>query len=259
MTTPIFVVFEGIDGSGHTTQAKLLTERLIKLGKKAEFTFEPTDSPIGKLIRKCLSGEFVCTQPETLAAQFLLDRYEHYWGKIVPWIEEEKIVVCDRYHLSWEVYQGQSLTKEWLAGIYRYLAAAPPHLTILLDMAGKEEEAMNRVDARGGTKEIYEKIEFQKKIAGEYLKLARHLRTSTVCTAVLDATLPIEKIADEVLILAQSVMECVKEHNDLLNVESHNSSFTPTGISAIYWKSVWARDHYYTRKLLHDETMEQKY
>lgn len=245
---PIFVVLEGIDGSGHTTQATTLAAKLQKEGVPSELTHEPTDAPIGRLIRGYLSGQYKATQPETIATQFLIDRYEHYWGQIVPWLESGKTVVCDRYHLSWEVYQSQSLTREWLDGINRYLTAIPPHLTIVLDMTGNEEEAMKRVDARGGTKEIYEKLEFQKEISAKYTNYAQRTNTSTVCTAVIDATLSIEHIANEIWTLATSVQDYVKEYNDLLNESMENKSFTPTGVSAIYWKSVRAREHYLNRR-----------
>lgn len=152
-----FIVFEGIDGCGKTTQAKLIAEKL-----NANFTFEPTDGKIGKSIREILSGS-KC-QKETLALLFAADRVEH-----VLKIEEDlkkSHVVSDRYVYSSIVYQmSQGIPKDFLYTINNY--AKTPDLVVLLDV--DLNEALIRMESR--EKEIFEKIEIQKKIKEGYYNL----------------------------------------------------------------------------------------
>jgi len=147
-----FIVFEGIDGCGKTTQAKLIAEKL-----NAKFTFEPTDGKIGKSIREILSGS-QC-QKETLALLFAADRVEHVFN-----IEEDlkkSHVVSDRYVYSSIIYQiSQGISKDFIYTINDY--AKTPDLVVLLDV--DLNEALKRMESR--EKEIFEKIEIQKK----YLK-----------------------------------------------------------------------------------------
>ncbi|MBA2840185.1 dTMP kinase [Methanococcus maripaludis] len=152
-----FIVFEGIDGCGKTTQAKLIAEKL-----NANFTFEPTDGKIGKSIREILAGS-KCNK-ETLALLFAADRVEH-----VSKIEEDlknSHVVSDRYVYSSIVYQmTQGIPKDFIYKINDY--AKIPDLVVLLDV--DLNEALKRMESR--EKEIFEKLEFQKKIKEEYYNL----------------------------------------------------------------------------------------
>jgi len=153
-----FIVFEGIDGSGKTTQAKLLAKRL-----NGTYTCEPTNGEIGELIRKILSGK-KC-EKETLALLFAADRIEH-----VKKIEEkvkEGHVICDRYVYSSLVYQStQGIEESYILEINKH--AKRPDVVILLDV--DLEIAMKRMEHR--SKEVFEKREFLKKIREKYLELA---------------------------------------------------------------------------------------
>ncbi|WP_459200908.1 dTMP kinase [Methanococcus sp. CF] len=152
-----FIVFEGIDGCGKTTQAKLLAEKL-----NAVFTFEPTDGKIGKAIREILAGS-KC-QKETLALLFAADRVEHV-SEIEEYLKKSH-VVSDRYVYSSIIYQmSQGIPKEFIYGINDY--AKTPDLVILLDV--DLNEALLRMESR--EKEIFEKIDIQRKIKEGYYNL----------------------------------------------------------------------------------------
>ncbi|ABR54266.1 dTMP kinase [Methanococcus vannielii SB] len=153
-----FIVFEGIDGSGKTTQAKMLAEKL-----NAEYTCEPTTGKIGRTIREVLSGS-ECKK-ETLALLFAADRVEHV-SEIEKMLQKSH-VVTDRYVYSSIIYQTmQGISKEFIYSINFF--AKIPDIVVILDV--DTEEALKRMEFR--EKEIFEKIEFQKKIKQEYHKIA---------------------------------------------------------------------------------------
>jgi dTMP kinase len=103
-----FIVFEGLDGSGKTTQLKLLSKRLEeRSGEGSVFvTREPSDNPVGSLIRSALRGE-ISLEAGTIALLFAADRCEHLAGEIIPNLERGRAVLCDRFYLSNLAYQGR--------------------------------------------------------------------------------------------------------------------------------------------------------
>ena len=100
------VVFEGIDGSGKTTQAKLLYEHLIKKGLTVVLSKEPTDSIYGQKIKKLAQGERDLTKPLDEYRLFVNDRKIHVENLIKPALQQKKIVILDRYYFSTIAYQG---------------------------------------------------------------------------------------------------------------------------------------------------------
>jgi dTMP kinase len=167
----LFVVLEGIDGSGTTTQARRLVRRLRRRGHSATFTFEPSSGPIGKHIRKCLHHEIVAT-PQNIALMFASDRLDHYEHTIAPLLDQGHIVVCDRYVMSSLAYQSVEGSNKWVASINRY--APRPDLTILLDVS--VDVAAGRRRARGGNKELFDLRRFQRQVATNYRLLAKSKR-----------------------------------------------------------------------------------
>lgn len=157
MSRPLFIVFEGIDGCGKSTQLRLLCERLAAHGRAPFPTAEPTDSATGKMLRAALSGADPRTAAE-MAALFTLDRIHHNKAEngIENSLAEGFDVVCDRYYYSSLAYQGSLTDYEW---VRRMNCDCPeirrPDLCIFLDMSPKA--ALSRIGSRGEATEIYEK------------------------------------------------------------------------------------------------------
>jgi len=101
----LFIVFEGIDGTGKSTQVRLLAEKLRKLGYAVVETREPTDSPYGQKIRELFTDRTSVSQDEELQL-FIADRDQHVREVITPALSDGCIVVSDRYYLSTVAYQG---------------------------------------------------------------------------------------------------------------------------------------------------------
>ena len=151
-----FIVFEGIDGAGKSTQIALLKKALLKMGYTVHQTAEPTELDTGKMLRAALSGKQERTACE-MATLFTLDRIAHN-KEIGAAVEKGEIVICDRYYYSSLAYQGSLCDYEWVKGMN---VGCPeirrPDLCIFLDLAPKD--AIARITARGEATEIYEKEE----------------------------------------------------------------------------------------------------
>ena len=193
--TPNFVVFEGGDGSGTTTQLSLLGERLKHREKPAVFfTFEPTDQPIGLIIRKILKKELTVT-PQTLAMLYAADRNEHTYGSngILEHINRDYLVVSDRYVMSSLVYQGIECGFELPYSLNSRFPA--PQVMIFFDI--EPEIALNRMKVRN-SQEIYDYQEFQAKVRTQYLSLMDIYRKIGVRVEIIDASKNEQEVADEV-------------------------------------------------------------
>ncbi len=178
-----FIVFEGLDGAGTTTQSKLLAQ---KLG--AVHTFEPTDSAIGKLIRSILRGEVEVDQ-QTLVYLFIADRNQHV-NYIKKTISEGQTVVCDRYLFSSLAYQSLSADFEF---VYNLNKAFPlPETLFFIDTP--INECQNRISKRNGNKEIFEGTEIQGTILSNYYKGLKLYGDNGFKYHVLDGLLPIDDL-----------------------------------------------------------------
>jgi dTMP kinase len=173
----VFVVVEGIDGSGSTTHTKLLGKALRQRGLGVVETCEPSAGPIGGLIRQVLQRRlFVAdaTGPRdfawsTMALLFAADRMDHLDSTIVPALREGKIVLSDRYDLSSLAYQSVTAPNgEKVVPWIRELNAAAlrPDLTIVIDVPVEVAEERRR--SRGGVEEIFESRDLQTRLCAVY-------------------------------------------------------------------------------------------
>lgn len=169
MSKSLFIVIEGIDGAGTTTCAKSLVNDLNNNGIKAYFTCEPTDSNIGKLIRKSLSGEGIgafdnIIDSQTMSLLFAADRRDHYVNEIKPRLENKIIVICDRYVYSSLAYQGKDCSQRWISEIN--CCVPEPDIVFYIDV--DYETAFKRRENRKNQKEIYETEVFQRELINRY-------------------------------------------------------------------------------------------
>jgi dTMP kinase len=158
-----FICIEGLDGSGKTTQAKLLAKKLRK-SHNAVYTAEPSQGKIGTFIRKrCLYGEKRLSSIIE-ALLFAADRIEHVETEVRPALHQGKLVISDRYLYSSIAYQGAAgLSLEWIEKINEH--ALRPDLAVFIDVAPKT--AIHRLKPN---KSLMENMETQQKVRKIYLK-----------------------------------------------------------------------------------------
>lgn len=191
-----FVALEGIDGSGTTTQASLLTSWLLEQGRAVRLTREPSDGPIGSLIRLILKGRVTSgvagtpVDPGAIALLFAADRLDHIDTVIAPAMASGACVVSDRYVASSLAYQSIDLDIAWVKSIN--LMARQPDLTIFLRLDASV--AIDRIAKRQGTEpDLYETLLVQQKVAQRYEEL---LAEGAMANArVLDGTKPVSELA----------------------------------------------------------------
>ncbi len=165
------IVIEGMDGSGKTTQAKLLKKYLESKGYPVVLLKEPTDGPKGRLIRMKLENGNV--DQFDLMRLYAEDRYENVTNNIIPALNDGKIVIVDRYVPSSLVYQ--SINGPSLEQILEANRFAPiPDMVIIIDIA--EEEAIRRMQNENKRRDAFERKEFLKKVKEKYLTLPQELK-----------------------------------------------------------------------------------
>jgi dTMP kinase len=180
----LFIVIEGIDGAGTTTQGDRLTARLQK-SRKVYFTNQPSSGPAGMLIRLALARRLIGPHlayhdprepppserseldPYTMALLFAADRADHLATQIEPNLRRGKIVICDRYILSSLAYQGLELPLEWLIEVNRFFRT--PDLTFYLDIT--IDHARLRMRSARWAKDLYEDEWRLRQVREKYLEL----------------------------------------------------------------------------------------
>jgi len=184
-----FITFEGIDGSGKSTVSKVVYDKLKSDGHNVVLTYEPTDSTIGKFVQKCIkTGD----DPFVTAFTFIADRIQHC-KKIKQWIDDGKIVLCDRYAESTYAYQGAQLENtinnsiKWLQDLSKDRILIPER-TFLFVIPPKDSLA--RIQNRD---ELipFERLSFLKKVHKNYLAVSKGKRFFQ-----LDATKKIDELVD---------------------------------------------------------------
>ena len=173
-----FIVLEGLDGCGTTTQTALLVKKLEEAGIQAASTREPTDGSIGRFIRSVLQKK-ESVDPFTLALLFSADRNEHVFGKngIAEQAEAEKKVICDRYLFSSLAYQSLFMDFETVAGLNKFYPLP---------------------EYRGEEAELFERLELQRKIDANYKKSLALLSDSAMKTIIIDGRGSIQDIHSQI-------------------------------------------------------------
>ena len=155
-----FIVFEGIDGSGKTTQCRLLCEKIRAAGQALHVTKEPTDRPIGTLLRQFLENKYK-TDERAMAMLFAADRLDHIVNDqngLLPIIQNGVHVVSDRYYLSSYAYQSVSMPMPWVLAINAQNAALlRPSCHVFIDVS--PETAIARLRQSRPDIQLYETMD----------------------------------------------------------------------------------------------------
>lgn len=190
-----FIVFEGLDGAGTTTQARRLLSRLQASGLEAALSNEPTGGDLGRVIRRILRGEYQPGGPyqeRITALLFAADRLDHVGAHVEPLVAAGAQVISDRYVGSSLAYQSSFCDPGWVAELNRY--AVTPDLTIFLDVA--PELGLERVSARAEARERYEALATQVAVHEAYHRWLAGLDPAAV---IIDGALPLEQVTAAVL------------------------------------------------------------
>ena len=190
--TGLFVCFEGGEGSGKSTQSRLLQRWLEEQGHVVVLTFEPGDTPVGRRLREIvLSPDTGALSPRTEALLYAADRAEHVDSLVRPALERGEVVVMDRYVDSSLAYQGAGReldvadverVSRWATGDLR------PHLTVVLDL--EPEQGLGRFAGRDRMEG--ESLEFHRRVREAFLRMAA---ADPDHYLVLDARSPVDEIA----------------------------------------------------------------
>lgn len=173
----LFIALEGIDGSGKSTQTKLLTEQLTARGHKVYSTFEPTNNQIGKLIRDILRGNTKADH-RVIAGLFVADRLDHLLNEeygIVKKLDEGYTVIMDRYLFSSYAYQGAHMDIDWVIQANAMSAQIlRPDVNIFIDVS--PEVSMHRVHTNRENVELFETLDGLKLVRSKYMEAFEKLK-----------------------------------------------------------------------------------
>ncbi len=205
------IVFEGIDGAGTTTQAQRYAEHLTTKRRLVYVTRQPSDGPIGSLLRLGLAGRVrlgASNQAQAMALLFAADRLDHLAHEIEPYLRDGYIVLCDRYDLSSITYQTATARPdtnpngdfaEWVRSLNRF--ALRPDATVILEVS--PERAKRRRRDRLGAPELFEQDDLQERLARLYQQAEKLLPEDKLLR--IDG----DKSIDEVAIAVQEALSPV--------------------------------------------------
>ncbi|WP_291729586.1 dTMP kinase [Leisingera sp. F5] len=203
----LFITFEGIDGSGKSTQCRLLAEALQDAGRDVVLTREPGGSPGAEEIRRLvLEGDPDRWSAETELLLFMAARRDHLERTIEPALTAGKVVICDRFADSTRMYQGVSRgdLRPAVDQMHKLMIGREPDLTLLIDM--DPATGLARAKGRQGKEERFEDfgIGLQEKMRAGFLALAQEFADRF---RVVDGARPLEEVAADVRRLADEALE----------------------------------------------------
>ncbi len=194
-----FIVIEGLDGSGKSSQVDLVIKYLQDMGKEVVVTREPTtESESGRKVRQALKGEIVIADPLELQALYVQDRKEHLENKVIPALQAGKYVVSSRYAFSTFAYgHSDGLDVDLLVQMNDNFLL--PDLTIIVDVS--PESCIERIESRGEEVELFEKLDKLQKVNEVYKKIPKMFEQ----VVVVDGERSIEAVSND-------VKEILKKH-----------------------------------------------
>jgi len=198
--SPLFIVVEGIDGAGTTTQGDRLCEALRRSGRKVHRTREPSDGEIGQLLRRALRHQLphpLCARQ--VALLFAADRLDHCRNEIAVALARGEFVVCDRYlgsSLTFQVIDGGgAFDAAWVRSLNQPILV--PDLCLLIDVP--VDVSLARIMARGKPIERFEVAATLARVRQRYLDVFAHETAGLGAVAVIDGTPMADAVASEVL------------------------------------------------------------
>ena len=216
-----FIVVEGLDGSGLTTQTALLRDWFLAHGREAVATKEPSEGPAGAVVRWALTrrlgypphrqhGALHADSPgaweplgdDVLALLYAADRLDHVRQEITPRLERGVTVVCDRYRLSSLAYQALGADAAWVAALNS--RAPAPDLTIFL--AVPVEVCAERMARRRGTVELYEETTKLRRIRANYDRLIAAAQAAGERVVIVDGSGTVEAVHAAVSTACQAAL-----------------------------------------------------
>jgi dTMP kinase len=206
-SSPPFLVIEGLDGAGTTTQTRHLIDALADRDIPAVRTREPSDGPVGALIRQMLSKRVVApdgqgghraVDDDVLALLFAADRLDHVDARIEPALDDGRVVVTDRYYHSSLAYQsdvrdGGSVDTEWV----RTLNARAPSPDLTLFLEASPEVCLERLRNRD-SRDIYEGADHLRDLADRYHAILQELEAAGEPVVRIDAEAPLDRVHDAI-------------------------------------------------------------
>lgn len=199
------IVLEGLDGAGTTTQSRRLVGHLQGRGQRAHLTREPSDGPVGRLIREMLSGRHALPDGRISQSAFGLlfaaDRLDHLQREVEPQLAAGVTVVSDRWYHSSLAYQGTGADRDWIATLNA--RARRPDLTIFLQV--RPEIAAQRRVAAGRVQELFEDLQMQQEVDAGYQATIAELTALGERIEVIDGELPPDAVFQQIVALTGSV------------------------------------------------------
>jgi dTMP kinase len=213
------IVFEGLDGSGQTTQAHLLTKWFAdKRNQLAYYTKEPTDGPVGALLKLALSNRLVCVKSTkraealdhvTMALLFAADRQDHLDNDIIPKLKDGIHVIADRYYLSSLAYQSVRVEFDWIKFINRHTLR--PDLTVFLEVP--PAICVKRMQSQRWHVELYEDLTTLEKVHQNFLYARKRLGTEGERIELVDGNQPPKDVHRIVVQITKNYLRSTLEPN----------------------------------------------
>lgn len=188
-----WIVFEGLDGCGKSTQEKLLAKALDGRGLDIFRTAEPTEGKIGQRIRRILRGEEIVLSEE-LARLYAEDRKEHLYGDggVFTQLDNGFVVIQSRYMYSSYAYQAVNVDREYVMSLNRF-----PHPGTIIFIDVPPEECIRRIESRGEGKELFDKLDYLTKVRANFMEYFKNLPPD-VNLVIVDGTKDQNTIAEEI-------------------------------------------------------------